>query len=101
MANRFGNYTTEAVTTEAVVHTAPAATQTTIIGMTIANTSAAAVYVDVKLGTTYLIKQAPISVGGALIAVGGDQKVVMESGNTLSVSGTSTVDVIISVLEIS
>ena len=101
MANTFRNYTTEGVTTEAVVHTAPVATQTTVIGMTIANTSAAPLYVDVKLGTTYLVKGAPVSVGGSLVAIGGSQKVVMEASDTMSVTATGTVDTIISVLEIS
>ena len=101
MANSFKRYTSESVTTEAVVHTAPVATQTTVIGMTIANTSANAMYVSVKLGTTYLVKEAPVSAGGALVAVGGDQKVVMEAGDTISVESTETADVIISVLEIS
>ena len=82
-------------------------TETTLIGLTIANTTAAAVDVDVTLnnGTndTYLVKTAPIPSGGSLIAVGGDQKVVLEPNDMIKVksSASSSVDVIMSLLEIS
>lgn len=100
MANTFKNYTAEGVTTQTVVHTGPALTETTIIGMSIANTSAAAVVVSVLLGTTYLVKNAPIPVGSSLIAIGGDQKLVLEAADTLAVIASDTVDTIVSALEI-
>lgn len=101
MPNAFKRYTTESVTTLATVHTAPADTETTVIGLSIANTSASAITASVLLGTTYLVKNAPIPVGSSLIAIGGDQKVVMEPADTLKVEATGTVDTIASVLEIS
>ncbi len=82
-------------------------TETTLIGLTISNTTAEAVNVDVTLnnGTndTYLVKTAPIPSGGSLIAVGGDQKVVLEPNDMIKVksSAASSVDVIMSLLEIS
>jgi len=82
-------------------------TETTLIGLTISNTTAEAVNVDVTLnnGTndTYLVKTAPILSGGSLIAVGGDQKVVLEPNDMIKVksSASSSVDVIMSLLEIS
>jgi len=48
-----------------------------------------------------LVKDAPIPAGGSLVIVGGDQKMVIEPTNTISVSADNTVDVVLSVLEIS
>lgn len=101
MANTFKSYQSTSVTTETTVLTGPASTQTTIIGMSIANTSASACYVDVKLNTAYMVKGAPIPVGGALVVIGGDQKVVVEATDTVKVTSTATVDIITSTLEIS
>lgn len=100
MANNFKRYTSASVTTEATVHTAPVSTETTVIGLSLANTGASAATASVKLGTIYVIKDAPIPVGGALVVVGGDQKLVMNAGDLLKVSSDITVDVITSVLEI-
>ena len=100
MANTFKSYQSTSVTTEATVLTGPASTQTTVIGLSIANTGASAAAVDVKLNTAYIVKAAPIPVGGSLVVVGGDQKVVVEATDTLKVTSDITVDVITSVLEI-
>lgn len=105
MANAFKNYASASVTTQTTVYTAPSATQSTVIGMSVANTSAsvAAVSVQVTTGgtTVYLIKSAPVPVGGALVPVGGDQKVVLEAGDAIKVTSDQTVDVLLSALEIS
>lgn len=100
MANTFKSYQNTSVTTETVVLTGPAATQTTVIGLSIANTASVPVYVDVKLNTAYVVKKAPVPVGGALVVVGGDQKIVVETLDTIKVTSTGTVDVITSTLEI-
>ena len=101
MANTFKSYQSTDVTTETVILTGPAATQTTVIGLSIANTAAVPVYVNVKLNTAYVVKQAPVPVGGALVVVGGDQKIVIETSDTIKVASTGTVDVVTSTLEIS
>lgn len=100
MANTFKSYQNTGVTTETIILTGPASTQTTVIGLSIANTAAVPVYVDVKLNTAYVVKQAPVPVGGALVVVGGDQKIVVETLDTIKVTSTGTVDVITSTLEI-
>lgn len=100
MANNFKSYQSTSVTTEATVLTGPAATETTVIGMSVANTGASAATASVKLNTAYLVKDAPIPVGGSLVVIGGDQKTVVEATDTLKVSSDVTVDVITSVLEI-
>jgi|TARA_R110000868_G_scaffold109032_1_gene297050 hypothetical protein len=107
MANTFKNYFLKnATTTAANVYVAPAATQATIIGMTIGNTSLSPISANVTVvsgGTTYFMLQgATISNGGALVPIGGDQKLVMEAGDYMQVqtSVVNSADVIVSVLEI-
>ena len=87
-------------------YTVGASTEVTVIGLDLANTTASQILVDVTLndGTndTYLIKQAPIPSGGSLVVVGGDQKVVLETNDSIKVkSDTATsVDAVMSILEI-
>ena len=101
MANTFKSYQSTSVTTEATVLTGPSSTQTTVIGLSIANTGASVATVDVKLNTAYVVKSAPVPVGGSLVVVGGDQKLVVEATDTIKVTSDITVDVITSTLEIS
>jgi hypothetical protein len=107
MANTFKNYFLKNATTSAAnVYVAPAATQSTIIGMTIGNTTASPITANVTVvsgGTSYfMLQNATISNGGALVPIGGDQKLVMEAGDYMQVqtSATNSADVIVSVLEI-
>ena len=81
--------------------------QTTAIGLALANVTAAQVTVSVTLNTQtgdtiHIIKDAPIPSGGALIPIGGDQKVVMEHNDQIKVVSdtASSVDAILSILEI-
>lgn len=110
MANNFKNKFAGAVGTATVnVYTVPLATQSTIIGMSIANLNTSSVSANVKVynnidaNSLFMIKQATIAVGGALVPIGGDQKLVLEAGDKLQVemSGDNSADVIVSVLEIS
>ena len=108
MANTFKNFFLKNATTSAAnVYVAPAATQSTIIGMTIGNTTASPISANVTVvsgGTSYfMLQNAIISNGGALVPIGGDQKLVMEAGDYMQVqtSATNSADVIVSVLEIS
>lgn len=113
MANTFKNYTSRSIGTAlTTVHTGPVATQTTVIGMTVANRTASAIKVSVALNDgndTYLVggptnatMGADVPVGGSLVVIGGDQKLVMEAGDLLKVesSAASSADSILSVLEI-
>jgi len=108
MANNFKNYFLKNATTSAAnVYVGPASTQSTIIGMTIGNTTASPISCNITVvsaGTTYfMLQNATISNGGALVPIGGDQKLVMEAGDYMQVqtSATNSADVIVSVLEIS
>ena len=108
MANTFKVKTKKNIgTADSAVYTCPGSTQTTIIGMNLANTTSSAVTSDITLlnadgDSCKILKTAPISVGGALVAVGGDQKLVMEAGDIIQVksSTASSVDVTLSILEI-
>jgi len=108
MANSFKNSFVNAVgATKTGVYTAGAGIQATVIGMSVSNlitTPISANIIVTSSGTDYyIVKNATISPGGALVPIGGDQKLVIEAGDTLSVntSVASSADVIVSVLEIS
>lgn len=87
-------------------YTVAADTQTTVIGLVVANRTASQVFIDATLNDgsadTYLIKDAPLPSGGSLVIVGGDQKVVMETGDSIKVKSdtVNSVDVVLSILEI-
>jgi len=107
MSNLFkSNVAANVVTTGNTVYTCPAATQTTLIGMTISNKSLGTVSANVFLsrsGTDYsIVSNAPILTGSTLVPIGGDQKVVLEVADSIKVtsSANGAVDVIVSYLEI-
>lgn len=108
MANTFKSSGVAAVGTAAVsVYTAPANTISTLIGCSLANVNTVTVYVTAKLfkgvNGFHLVKDAPIPVGGTLVLVGGDQKIVMEPGDFVQITGSvaNAVDVVSSALEVS
>lgn len=107
MANTFKNYFSKDVgTTAANPYTCPSATQTTIIGFSIANTTispiTASAYITSSTVDYYLIKDATIPAGGTLVIVGGDQKLVLEPADAVKVvsSVDTSADVVVSLLEI-
>jgi hypothetical protein len=108
MANTFKNsFSKDVGTSAATIYTTPSSTQTTVIGLSIANTTTTSVLGDVYVTSDsvdyYIVKGATIPPGGALVPVGGDQKLVLEAADALKiVSNTaSSLDVVCSVLEIS
>lgn len=105
MANTFKSYLASGITTQSTVLTAAAATQTTLIGLSLANTTTGAVSASVILtrSTTdyYVIKNVAIPANDTLVLYGGDQKLVMQANDLLKVVSTAAVDVIASVLEVS
>ena len=110
MANAFKNKTHRQIgttLTKVEAYDCPGSTETTIIGLTIANTSASVIEVDATLNDGsndfYIVKAAPVPVGSSLVVIGGDQKVVLMPGDSVKVrSDTATsADAIMSILEIS
>ena len=109
MANTFKNAAAAATgTREVTEYTTPSSTTTTVIGLTCANvTSTSPILVSIRVydssGTAYyyVVKNAEVYTGGALVAVGGDQKLVLETGDLIRVVSdtASSVDTIVSVME--
>ena len=100
MANTFKNYTSTSIGTGATtVYTVPASTTSVVIGLNLANRTASSVKVDVQLGSTYIVKDAPVPAGSALSAL--DGKIIAETTDTIVVTSdtASSVDAIVSVLE--
>ena len=107
MANTFKNSFAKNVgTSPATVYTAPALTQTTLIGLSVANTTGSPITCDAYITSSavdyYLIKSGVVPVGGSLVIVGGEQKVVLEAADALKVvtSAASSADAVCSLLEI-
>ena len=108
MANAFKLVTDTGVgTSAATIYTCPSSTETTIIGLSIANIVTSQIEIDVQLenndgDNVYIIKDAPVPVGSSLVVVGGEQKVVMNASDVLKVtsSASTSADVTLSILEI-
>jgi hypothetical protein len=111
MANAFKTKTFDgsstAASTAMTIYTCPASTETTIIGMTISNITTSQILVDVTFENSdgdnvYILKEAPIPVGGALVPIGGEQKVVMEASDIIKVTSdtANSADTTLSILEI-
>ena len=99
MANTFKNEVGVATTGGATIYTCPASTTTVVIGIVLANKSASSVTGSVQIGSTYVVKDAPIPVGSALSPL--DGKIILEATDTVVVtaSANSAVDVVLSLLE--
>lgn len=110
MANVFKNSIKGPASTGGLlVYTTPSATSTTVIGVNVANIVSQNIYVDVQVTdnsagvTKYLVKGAVIPQGSSAVLVGGEQKVVLEANDSITVTSNvvNSADVIVSVLEIS
>lgn len=100
MANTFKNYTSASVgTSPTTVYTVPASTTAVVIGCNVSNRTASSITVDVQLGSTYIVKGAPVPAGSALSVL--DGKIIAETTETIVVTSdtASSADVILSVLE--
>jgi hypothetical protein len=110
MANAFKTFTAQNIDTssgKATLYTCPANTETTIIGLNIANILSVSITVTVELldggsTITHVVKDAIVPVGSSLVAVGGPQKIVMNATDILKVYGSQAncCDAVLSVLEI-
>ena len=110
MANAFKTFTAQNIDTsssKATLYTCPANTETTIIGLNIANILSVSITVTVELldggsTITHIVKDAIVPVGSSLVAVGGPQKIVMNATDVLKVYGSQAncCDAVLSVLEI-
>ena len=108
MANTFKNEVYSGANTSANanmnVYTVPASTTTVVIGLTLANTSTSQITADIILSagqTVHLAKNIPIPSGSSFEYMGGN-KVIMQTGNTLTVSSDTadSLDTVVSFMEI-
>jgi hypothetical protein len=89
----------------AITDTVSAGTTHTLIGVSIANVTTGNITADVILNknggsSAYMVKGAIVPVGGALVVVGGDQKLVIEEGDDVGVvsSAAASIDTVVSYL---
>jgi hypothetical protein len=110
MANVFKNSVTGSIgTVTTKVYETPASTVSTVIGLSVSNVISNNISVNVTVTdasttqTRHLVRSGLIVEGSSIVIVGGEQKVVLESGDFISVSSSAaaSADVIVSVLEIS
>lgn len=87
-------------------YTVPSATTTTVIGLSLANTYSQAISADVTVNDgandTYIIKNVSLPTGSTLVVIGGEQKVVLQTGYSIKVRSTvsSSIDAVLSILEL-
>ena len=114
MANTFKVVTKAGVTSADVIYTVAGSTTTVILGLILGNTTSASINATVTLGTdtanragannetnqdVELLTTTPIPGNSSLELLSGN-KVVMETTDTLSVTGTGATDVVLSIMEI-
>ena len=107
MANTFKNkHQSEVGNTLTAIYTAGIGVSATVIGMTVANILESSITANVVVSSGgndyYMVKKAVIDPGNSLIVIGGDQKLVLEANDVISVSTSDidAADVIVSLLEI-
>jgi len=108
MANTFKNKVFDggsaSANSDMAVYTAPSATTTVVIGLTLANTSTAQITADIKLnanGMVFLAKNIPIPAASSFEYMAGN-KIVMETGHSLIVQSdtANSLDTVASIMEI-
>jgi len=105
MAQNFRNQVARNTGTSAVDILAQADSYDTVISIRCANVATTAINVDIYIIRSstnyYLIKSAPISVGGSLELIDGGSKIVLASGDKIAaVSDTaSSLDTIVSIID--
>ena len=81
-------------------------TTVVIVGLTVTNISGSAITANVFINdgaaNTSVVTNAPISSGASLVPIGGDQKIILLTGDSLYVqsSAAASIDAILSIMEI-
>lgn len=109
MANIFYRKMSANVGTSATTigsYTVGSNTKAVVLGLTLANRAGSTINADVYINngadSYYLVKGAPINVGGALVPIGGDQKLVLQTGDNVIIKSDSatSLDAVMSIMEI-
>lgn len=111
MANTLKNILrTQLSTDSATLYTCPSSTKTIIIGMSAANVlpnqnvNFSAGIQDSAAGTgqvAHIVRNATVAPGGTEVIVGGDHKIIMQTGNIIKAvaSDSDSLDIVISFVE--
>jgi hypothetical protein len=87
-------------------YTVPASTKTIVVGLSVTNTTSSAitanVFINNGVANTYIIARGPVPAGSSLVVGGGDQKLVLITGDKVFVqsSASSSLDAVMSIMEI-
>jgi hypothetical protein len=104
MAQTFTNAVANNVTSVTTVYTAPGSTTSVVIGLIIANDSGADTTVTVSAvkgaTTVNLLTTAPLPSGSNISVLSNNNRLVLLTGNSISVTAAANVDVIASVMEL-
>lgn len=109
MANTFDRKLSRNVGTSLTAvgsYTVGSSTKTVVVGLVLANVSGGTINVDCTLNDGsndhYIIKNAPVSAGGSIVIVGGDQKIVLKTNDSIKVKSdtASSLDAVMSIMEI-
>jgi hypothetical protein len=109
MANIFYRKASSGIGNTAVTlgsYTVGANTKTVVLGLTVANTTGSTISADVYINNGsdnyYLVKGAPVNSGGALVPIGGDQKLVLQFNDNIKIrsDSLSSIDAVMSIMEI-
>jgi hypothetical protein len=112
MASTFYVKTSRAVGTSLTSvgsYTVGASTQTTAIGLTVANIltdPASTILVNATVydgvNDTYIVRNASVPYGSSIVLIGGEQKIVLQTGYSIRVQSNtaSSADVVLSILEL-
>jgi acetyltransferase-like isoleucine patch superfamily enzyme len=110
MANTFTRKLSRQVGTSAVEigdYTVSANTTSIVVGLSVTNRTGSAITANVfiqdsSVANTYVVVNAPIGSGSSLVVGGGDQKLVLLTGDKVFVqsSASSSLDAVMSIMEI-
>jgi acetyltransferase-like isoleucine patch superfamily enzyme len=110
MANTFTRKLSRSVGTSATEigsYTVPSATTTVVVGLSVTNRTGSAITANVFIqdsgvANTFVVVNAPISSGSSLVVGGGDQKLVLITGDKVFVqsSASASLDAVMSIMEI-
>jgi len=76
-----------------------------VIGLSISNTNISQVFANVVINNGvsdyHIIRNALIPAAGALVVAGGEQKIILQSGDSVQVSASGNVDAVMNIMETS
>ena len=104
MAQSFTNAVVNDVTTITALYTVPASTLGVVVGLIVANDGASDTTVTVSLTkgatTINLLKAAPLPAGSNISVLSNNNRLVMLTGNVLSITAGAATDAVASILEV-